>query len=352
MTHVVEINHLHDLTRFQLAWKALWHETQRAHIFQSYEHLTKSWHRLGQGAKWRVLLVYSSGKMIGILPLIATSRRLAGCTARVVGYPGPQWVRQVGPIGPNPTATLHTAIKFLASQRRSWDVLDFQCSEHDRSQTKLAMDLAGLAGRLEPSQPIAVVDLREGWQTSRSRARNEFRRLEVAAARRGRLQLERHRPAGMASGKVELCWDLLQQCSQHPLWKWRAAAHIQPAIDSGDAHEVASSLGAIDLNLLRLDGQPIAAAYHYQRQGTLIQLWSGHDTRYAELYPSTLLMARLLEDSHRRGDTQLILSPDDTDGHRHWATRWLPTARGCCYGRSPAAQLLRLARCRRRQRAL
>ena len=90
------------------------------------------------------------------------------------------------------------------------------------------------------------------------------------------------------------------------------------------AHVAAADAGAVDLNLLLLNGRPIAFAYNYYWQGWVYGLRSGYDHSQSEDGAGAVLMARMIEDSCRRGDRLIDLGPSYLDCKRPWLTRLKP----------------------------
>jgi CelD/BcsL family acetyltransferase involved in cellulose biosynthesis len=352
MPQIVEINDLTDLEPYQLVWRALWQQTPDASFFQSLEWLKVYREHFGARNRLRVLITLSGKEVIGILPLAVVSRRLTSGFARVLSYATAPWLPVTGPVGPNPTATLHAALKHQAGIRRDWDILDLRWPETDRGKTKLAMELAGFAGHVDQSAATPTIDLEGDWQVyldSRSiRLRDVLRSAEASAAREGELTHERHRPAGAMHADDNPRWDLISESLERPDWRWHASFFGAAGPISGkgglfrDTHLAATSAGACDLNLLRLNGTAVAAAYNVHHRGSVIGLCAGYDPAKAAWFPDELLLAKMLEDSCHLGDHQIDFVPGQTNHTSAWSTRLCRTARCRHYASSAKGLLLRL----------
>ena len=90
------------------------------------------------------------------------------------------------------------------------------------------------------------------------------------------------------------------------------------------AHATAVNSGAVDSNLLLLNNRPIAFAYNYHYRGWVYGLRSGFDSSVATDGAGNVLMAKMLEDSARRGDHLFDLGPNYLDCKRNWLTRLQP----------------------------
>ena len=103
--------------------------------------------------------------------------------------------------------------------------------------------------------------------------------------------------------------------------------------------------GALDLNLLSIDGCTIAFNYAYDFGGNVFGLRTGYDAMLAPEGAGTVLQARMIEDCFARGDHTYDLGPGYLDCKRHWqtSTRW--SFRYTHFaGRAPLAQLARIKR--------
>ncbi len=87
-----------------------------------------------------------------------------------------------------------------------------------------------------------------------------------------------------------------------------------------DAHAAAAAAGGVDLNLLLLDGQPLAFAYNYHYRGNVYGLRAGYDPAVAK-GAGNVLLRLMVEDSFQRGDYLIDLGPEAFDYKRRWATR-------------------------------
>ncbi|MGQ9504850.1 MAG: hypothetical protein ACUVQR_08065, partial [Thermogutta sp.] len=68
-------------------------------------------------------------------------------TLRVLTYPLDNWGDFYGPIGPNPTATLLTALRYIAEGERDWNAVDLRWVDRERcdhDRTPAAMRQVGL----------------------------------------------------------------------------------------------------------------------------------------------------------------------------------------------------------------
>ena len=102
MPEVVEINDIDELEHYWLIWNALLAETPGASFFHSLDWLATYWKHFGHRQKLRVLVVYSRGIPVGIVPLTVICERTRVGRIRTLTYPLHDWGSFYGPIGPNP----------------------------------------------------------------------------------------------------------------------------------------------------------------------------------------------------------------------------------------------------------
>jgi hypothetical protein len=108
---------------------------------------------------------------------------------------------------------------------------------------------------------------------------------------------------------------------------------------------VAAKAGALDLNLLLLDQQPVAYAYNYHYAGHVYGLRVGYDPALAPNGAGNALYGRIIEDSFLRGDRIYDLGPGSLDCKKYFQTSILPIYRYSHFPLLPIrSQLLRLKR--------
>jgi CelD/BcsL family acetyltransferase involved in cellulose biosynthesis len=334
LTTVTEINRVEDLESFRLAWQWLHCGTRRPTFFQSLDWLLTYWKHFGQDQRLRVLVVYSAGQPIGIVPLaVRTERRRIGCV-RTLTYPLDSWGTFYGPIGPNPAASLWAAFRHIQQTPRDWDLLELPwvaAEGIDNGRAENALRLAGLSAAREPWQQVAQIELTGTWQEYWQSRDQDFcrnvERLERRLARTGNVEYLRYRPAGAACGDDDPRWNLYDACVQVAEASWQAGSNSgntlnhEPVRDFlRDAHLAAVRAGALDLNLLLVDGRPVAFMYDYHCRGQCFGLRTGYTTAAARDGVGSILMRRKIEDSFARGDELVDIGAEGLDWKRRWLT--------------------------------
>jgi CelD/BcsL family acetyltransferase involved in cellulose biosynthesis len=357
MNRVALITDLAVLQEQRVLWERLLAQTENASFFQSLDWLLVYWKHFGGNQCLRVLVVYSDGQAVGILPLVVRTRRQGPATSKVLTYPLDDWGTCYGPIGPDPAQTIKFAMGHLAGEPRDWDYLELGWTPAGAAsaQTSAAMRSAGLGCVTTTRDTVALVDLKGTWTeylASRGHKwRVNFRRSERKLAELGRVEYVRHRPRPAKAGDGDPRWDLYDDCQRVAARSWQAARHDGTTLSHPQvcpflrqAHAAAARLGMVDINLLYLNGQPVAFAYNYVSDGRLFGLRRGHDTTISSGAGSVLL-GRTMEDSFARGDRIFNLGAGYLDAKRHWQTCTIRTETICHYPlTSPKAQGVRLAR--------
>ena len=358
---VQEINDFATLTGYRSAWDSLLPQTPGASFFHSLDWLETYWSHFGARRRLRVLLVYSGDECIGVLPLVVRNERRLGAPLRVLTYPLDNWGSFYGPIGPDPAVTLLAGLEHIRRTRRDWDLIELpwvDAQGSDQGRTLSAMKNAGLVPHGESRQASALIDLTaQGrwnayWASRSSHWRTNVRRSEKKLAQRGTVTYVRYRPEGAARSDADPRWDLYQACEAIAQTSWQGSSQtgttlthqaIRPFLR--DLHLVATNAGALDLNLLLVDGKSVAFNYAYQYRGHVFGLRTGFDREFKAEGPGTVLQARMIEDCFARGDHTYDLGPDYLACKRHWQSH---AQRGFRYSHfashAPLAQLVRLKR--------
>ncbi len=363
---VLEINSLEGLLPYRFVWRGLFADTRNASFFQTYEWFACYWRHFGASQQMRLLIVLHGDTAIGIVPFIIRTEPTKAGPVRVLTYPLHDWGSLYGPIGPQPTAAMLLAFRYLAETRRDWDILDLRWIDEegsDHGRTGSAMALAGLSAVNSEWKHSAVVEFDAGWApywaARKSHWRTNCRRNERRLEAIGEVRMVRYRPVGSASGDDDPRWRLFEQCIELARRSWQGdvadgttMSHEQIVGFLREAHGEAVKLGMVDICVLEVDGRAVAFAYNYQFNGRVFGLRMGHDRDQTFEGAGTVLMLRMLRDSAQRGDTLVDLGPEYLDCKRNWLTKIVSSGRATHY---PAlalrAQALRLKRWWDRRRA-
>lgn len=341
MSSVIEINDVDRLAGYRLVWNSLLPQTPGASFFQSLDWLEVYWRHFGAAQRLRVLIVYSAGQPIGILPLTIRTEPSRLGNLRTLTYPLDDWGAFFGPIGPNLTATLLAGLGHIRRTARDWDLIDLRWIDElgvDRGRTRRVLELEKFPARGSCMPESMQVDLSNDWDTywaSRtSKWRNNVRRSEKKLAALGPIEHVRYRPAGAACGDGDPRWDLYDACEELARRSWQGSsqdgntlthATVRPFLR--DAHAAAAKAGTADINLLLSAGRPVAFSYAYQYRGSVFGLRTGYDPALGSCGAGTVLQARMIADSFSRGDHTYDLGADYHDCKRYWQTHLRPVYR-------------------------
>jgi hypothetical protein len=343
---VIEVNSLHQLAGYRLAWSKLLAGTRRPSFFQTLDWLDVYWPHFVGGLSLRALVVKSDRReILGILPLVVRHERSpAGCV-RALGYPLDGCGAFYGPIGPNPMLTLAVGLSYIAHAERDWDLIDLggvDCDHTDDGRTALAFQYAELPARKSIAAQSARIELDCGWEAYWQGRLGDWRTTVQKAEQQltsHHLKYLRYRPRGRAHGDDDPRWELYESCER-----------IERAMDGSrstsayhrDLHGAAVKAGGADINLLLLDGRPAAFAYNTHYRGRINVLRMAFDGSTANHDALSVLLLHMIRDSCRRGDTLLDLGPQTPQSARHWTTRIATTYRYThCPRLAVKAQLLR-----------
>jgi CelD/BcsL family acetyltransferase involved in cellulose biosynthesis len=357
MADIVEINDPTQLERFRLAWTALHGQTRGASFFQTFDWLTCYWKHYGKPQRLRVLVVASGTSPIGIVPLTVIRERTRLGDLRVLTFPLHDWGWFYGPIGPNPAATLTSAMQYLHAQPRDWDLLDLRWIDVDRldhGRTQLAAQNAGFAVARAVWKQTAIVDTTTSWErflaSKTSKFRSNLRRSEKRVAELGDLTFERYRPLGAAHDDDDPRWDFYQDAVVVAERTWQAEASDGDTISTPrtrdffrETYALAVKNGMADLCLMRAGGRPIAFGYNYVCDGYVVGIRQGYDRDFAKLGLGHVLYLNMLRDSFERGDRVFDMGVGSLDNKQPWQTDLVNSYRITHYPLSaPRSQLLRL----------
>ena len=279
----------------------------------------------------------------------------------MLGYPLDDWGSFYGPIGADPALVLEAGLEHIRHTPRDWDVIELAWVDalgSDEGRTEQALSAAGLLATAEQRATSALIDLAAQrswdsyWASRSSRWRNNIRRSEKRLAAEGRLTYLRYRPTGSRSGQDDPRWDLYETCERIAESSWQgdsqtgttlSHAAIRPFLRACHARAVAT--GALDLNLLCVDGRAVAFNYAYHTQGYVFGLRTGFEACREFDGAGSVLQARMIEDSFIRGDRIYDLGPGYLECKRYWLTETRDAWRFTHFAAAaPVAQLMRARR--------
>ena len=333
MITVAEINDIEQLDQYRFTWTGLLAKTPRASFTHSLEWLEAYWELFGQRQRLRALIVAVGGKVIGIMPLVVKSAASRLGPVRLLTYPLDGWGSTYGPIGPNPAATLTIAVRHLRNTPRDWDLLDLRYIENgspNMRRTENALRGNRLPYLRRHWSDVNAVDFSDGWESfcaSRSAEfPQQYRSATEALQSRGTVESVCFRPAGSSYEDADSRWDLFQAAAQ--CWQ------RQPAFGSDSplgrllkaTHPAAVKAGMVDLQLLTLNGRPIASAYSYHYNGIVdgVQLGTAPG---APAEAGTVLLGQLVQSALRQRDYRYVIGNAPESLTAAWSNHYEETLR-------------------------
>jgi hypothetical protein len=221
--------------------------------------------------------------------------------------------------------------------QKGWDGIELrqvQLHDCDRTLDVHRIDASKMPGAVEESR--AIVECQGDWiRFLRSRpndVREQYRRSERTLAERGELEHARYRPEGTPLNDDDPQWELFSEVEGGQLASGSDADRRQVL---REMHETAATIAGVDLNLLRLNGKPIAWAYNYRCDGRLeLQRLYAVD----EYSPAArcVLLGRMLSDGFRRGDESYLFDRETSRTAGGWQTGRATSCRRMHYSRRGA----------------
>jgi CelD/BcsL family acetyltransferase involved in cellulose biosynthesis len=365
MSQVVEFHQVGELSELRQEWGILHRQTAGASFFQSLEWLEIYWKHFGKGQRLRVLTVRSANRLTGILPLVVRRESTRVGPIRTLTLPLHDWGSFYSPLGPDPDGTLAVALEHIRRTPRDWDVFELRwqgAPGTDPTRTVAVMGAAGFPPYTTVWNQTAVVERTGGWESYWSSRQSawlrRFRSAESKLSQQGDISYERYRPRGLSYDDDSPRWDLYDACETIAQQSWQGAATngttlSHPSVRGflREVHQAAAAAGAVDLNLLSIDGKPVAFIYNYCFQGYVSGLRRGYDAKKCKTGAGNVLLVRSLQDSFARGDNIYDLGVGSLANKRHYQTRVVPILRFSYFPILPLRiQLLRAKRWWQQQR--
>ena len=341
MACVLEINGIDQLVPFRQDWGDLLRETRGASFFQSFDWLDVYWRHFGEGQKLRVLVVLGENRPLGILPLVVRNEATRAGWLRVLTFPLHAWGSFYGPVTADPALTLAAGLEHIRQTPRDWDLLELRwqgAPDTDPTQAQRAMHSAGFQAYRTVWEQTAIVEMNSTWQSYWSSRKGawlrRFHHAEKKLAEQGEVSHVRYRPRGRPHDDGGPRWDLYDACEDIARRSWQGAATDGTTLSHAsvrgflrDTHQAAAAAGAVDLNLLLIDGSPVAFVYGYCHRGSVYGVRRGYDAARCLAGAGNVLLGYTLRDSFARGDRFYDMGVGSLASKRHFQTRLLPILR-------------------------
>lgn len=335
MITVAEIHRPEQTEEFRLLWKSLHQRTRHAGLLQSREALEYYIQSQTPAATLRTLVVYAGWQPVGILPLVVRPLPSRLGQLRALTFPTLGSLTCVGPIGPNPTATLVGAFQHLSHAPRDWDVIDLRGidEEQDRGRTRNALQISGLIATERSWSSLARLSA-----SSLSISEQYQRRHQLREAERKLWQMAPWDYEHLAGNELGSSLDF-EKC-------WRSICALKSTANQSGLRELAGIAAAaecLSCQMIRVNGHVVAALLATLIGSSLQPLDLLIEPGYAAA--ADVLMGKLLYEDFCSG------SPEVTFGRPFlgWAERWGAvrqiTRRYTHFSAyRPRAQMLRMAR--------
>lgn len=348
---IEEIRSIEQLPSIADAWIELLPDTTVASFFHYPQWLQTYWRHFGENQQLRILVDRCEGEIRGVLPLTVVVEPTRAGNVRLLTYPLAGWATWYSPIGGHPLETLQAGLSHIQSTARDWDVFDLRWVA-DCSETLAAFKSAGFPAQRDVWGVAPIVEFKTDWETywakRKGKWRENVRRNERKLAEHGEVVYRRFR-SDCSEADLHQCYNDCLAVSQN---SWQSEADDGTTISDAcvepffrDCHSLAAELNCLDVNLLYSDQQPIAFAYNYVYEGSVVGMRMGYRAEDRHAGAGTVLMRRMIEDSFQRGDVDFDLGLDNEHSKRYWQTGERKAYRICHYPwSSPRAQALRLKR--------
>jgi CelD/BcsL family acetyltransferase involved in cellulose biosynthesis len=314
-----------------LALEAEWNELVAAtgdQPFYRHEYLRTWIESFAPGAPLRLLFARdAAGRLAAVLPLLARRGALLGLPVREWSSPTDVHSFRFDLVARDPRAAARAFLPWLRATR-GWRVLRLADVPARGAAWELyrAARASGLAGGVYCAQrspylalPDSMAALRASWT---SKWRSNLKRRRRLLDQRGTVTFRRVSGGGELEPLLERCFAIEQSG-----WKGRRGepANGDPRIRAFylSLARRAAADGVFSLDLLELDGAPVAFHYGLTRAGTYSLVLTSYDERLRECSPGHLLTERVVALAIAAGLREL----DFLGCELEWKRAWTSTAR-------------------------
>jgi CelD/BcsL family acetyltransferase involved in cellulose biosynthesis len=325
-----------ELQGLSQVWNRLAAQTPNAQFFQTFDWFEAYWRHYGIGQELHTLVVRQQDEIVGIVPLVIRSEKRRVGKVRVLTFPLDDWGSFFGPVTANLALIMPDVVAFLSTDRKRWDILSWRWLASEmptEMDIKAAMSGGGLKVHDSVRQTVALIDLPKTWDdylmSRGSKFRNNMKRWERRVNESGKLRFEKFRsttqcsdqPADLRFDLYDICVDIANRSWQGSSVTGTTLSHPEVSGFLRTAHGAATRLGAVDLNLLYLNEQPVAFEYGYCWHGNKFSLRFGFDKDVCDAGVGNLMWLKTIQASIEAGDYCFDMGPGSLDYKKFYATR-------------------------------
>jgi CelD/BcsL family acetyltransferase involved in cellulose biosynthesis len=323
---VARIEDLHAFEALRIEWHDLLSESGEKDIFLTWEWLFAWWKNIGSATNnllW-LLTVRDSEKLIGIAPLMLNTKRKAFIALRRlenIGYPESD---VGGIISIEPGKTADAILNYLNEHNHIWDILEW--NELSLSSPTARHFLTGVEnshyGLVKDFDKHYYIPLKGTWEeyynSLSKNLRHNLKRRKKRAEEMGTVTYDHFAGNSLTWERFQTILELSKKSNFPNLYD---AEHTRSF--HKDLIELMQSAGWAQVEILSIQGQPIAFQYGFTFDGKYEDWRGGIDKEYETLAPGKLLMTHSLEMRFNAG----IRENDFLRGVYSYKTDWLPSSR-------------------------
>ena len=322
-----------ELPSLRHDWNELATATPKAQFFQTFDWFDVYWRHHGHDQRLHLMLVRRGDAVIGIVPLVIREEQRQIGKLRVLTFPLDDWGSFYQPLTREPITVLQECIDALGKRRKRWDVLSWRWLDPERDST-LAIEHSMQDTRMRsfPGERgvTGIIDCPTSWdeylQQRGGKFRNNLRRWQRRVEELGTLRYEKWRPNASDADPVR--WDLYRKCETLASQSWQGSSvtgttlsHESVCEFLRDVHVAAAKSGAVDLNLMYLNEQPVAFEYGYWWNGYKDSLRFGYNGDVCRKGLGNLMWLETIRASIEAGDHTFDMGPGSLDYKRFFMSR-------------------------------
>ncbi len=321
-----------DFGELRGEWNALARQVPGSQFFQTHDWLSVYWNHFGQNQELRIATTRDNGKLTAVVPLVLRREVRQVGEVRVLTYPLDDWGSLFQPLTLDVNATTERVLAYLAEAPRDWNILSWRwCQDHQPSTRALRRQMSELGMRVHESvrETAAFIELPstfdEYMDSRSSKFRNNVKRWRRRVEEYGTLRFEKYR-ATEENGWAPR-WELWDFCVELAARSWQGSSQTgttlsHPEIKTflRDVHGVAANLGAIDVNLMYLNDEPVAFEYGYCWHGYKYALRFGYDASCCNAGIGNVMWLESIKASIEAGDHTFDMGPGSLEYKRHYCT--------------------------------
>ncbi|MEM3828272.1 MAG: GNAT family N-acetyltransferase [Conexivisphaerales archaeon] len=277
---IIEVNNYQELLSLKNEWANLLEKCDHT-VFSTWEWLSTWWKHFGNNKRLVLLLAMENDKIVGIAPLMYSTRKICGLPTGKITFIGTPHTDYTDFITEKAEKCICLFIDYLKRHLKNWNYIELTEIPENSKSIPILTSLSKFMKLSTPCPYKPLTKSRETlWDTLSKAMRNNLKRYVKKTERDFTIEFVDYSDVQSCSEGMRLLFNLHQK-----RWSLKgcpgAFANAKFRNFNLEIARIFARKNYLGLFILKLSGQPVAAIYGFKYQKKFYQYLSGFDPDYS-----------------------------------------------------------------------